>query len=279
MSALFILKPFAAQARGKRLKEMLSAEICAAPPGVSGLVLGTGRDYQEAQGDEQAMWLSWCAQPGCVLLLIPPFRTGAAFGPKNWGVVDLDGVPIFPTPANPLLGCVAGEIRFRLSGSLSRPLNPGIEVDVSPMINGCFRRHPDSGLFAVSGVPLWSLNLLDQGDLVKAWLMAWLELAGKPVAIASSGERNAELPLGQQHFAILLHLCPGIHGGREAALNALTWSPNIELDRQTAESAYGELEAAGLAEEGKLTAMGLAQLERSPYWPYADALMRRKDVS
>jgi hypothetical protein len=278
MSELHMMAAFAAQARGRRLKDMLGAAVCSAPPGGPGLVLGAGQDYQGSRGDEQTAWLTWCAQPGSVLLLVPPFRTGASYGPKNWGVADLEGAPTFPAPANGLLAQVAGEVKLRLSGSLARPLHAGIEVDVSPMINGCYRCHPASGVFAVTCVPLWSLNLLEQGSLVKAWLLAWLELAGKPTAAAPREETNAGLLLGQQHFAVMLHLCPGTHRGRAAALDALTWSPNLDVERQAAEDAYGELEAAGLAENGKLTAKGLAELERSPYWPYAEALMRRKDV-
>lgn len=277
MSTLYILSSFAAQARGRRLKDTVGAESCATPPGGLGLVLGTGRDYQGAGGDEQAAWLSWCAQPGGVLLLMPPFQIGTAYGPKNWSVEELAGAPVFPAPANALLAKVAGEISLRLSGSLARPRHPGIEVDVSPMMNGCFRRHPASGLFAVTCVPLWSLYLLEHGALVKAWLLTWLELAGKPTADGAQERKNHDLSLGQKHFAIMLHLCPGTHGSRKAALESLMWSPHIGLEKEEAESAYLELETAGLAENGKLTAKGLAQLERSPYWPYAEALMRRKE--
>ncbi|MEI6149850.1 MAG: hypothetical protein WCS01_12175 [bacterium] len=118
MSELHMMAAFAAQARGRRLKDMLGAAVCSAPPGGPGLVLGAGQDYQGSRGDEQTAWLTWCAQPGSVLLLVPPFRTGASYGPKNWGVADLEGAPTFPAPANGLLAQVAGEVKLLNSSAV-----------------------------------------------------------------------------------------------------------------------------------------------------------------
>ena len=54
------------------------------------------------------------------------------------------------------------------------------------------RKHSNSGLFAVTTLPLWSLNLLDHAEVLVSWLSWFIDHAGVANSIAEEKTELAE---------------------------------------------------------------------------------------
>jgi hypothetical protein len=271
MNPIQIIGKLAAHPRGKRLHQMLESSVGEALPEGDGVVLAMGSDYQNRSLAEQRTWLEWAARPGRTLLLLPPFRTGVRHEPNDWEIMPLESPPKFASSENAVLRLTAGETSAAIKRGLLPPASPAIGTGSSPQLNGLHRRHPDSGLFAVTTIPIWSLALADSPIAVKEWLAAWLSMSGQPVAVEAKSAGTGFEPT-QLHFALLLHLLSGEYSSRQAALEALAWSEVFDLSDNDAPRLLGELENAGLAVNGSATSTGKQALLDSPYREYAIAL-------
>ncbi|MGH2248828.1 hypothetical protein ACQ1Y8_15640, partial [Enterococcus faecalis] len=73
------------------------------------------------------------------------------------------------------------------------------------------RKHSNSGLFAVTTLPLWSLNLLDHTEVLVDWLNWFVDHAGVTTPVA---EEKAELAayLPDKYDLVVLLLLDAGHG-------------------------------------------------------------------
>jgi len=241
------------------------------PPDQAGVCFANGQDYQSRALADQNVWLDWASRPGCVFLLVPPFRTGVRCQPRDWEVTPASSVPETHHTDHQVIRLTGPEITGFVASGLARPSDSKLVLSSGKQVSGLFRRHPDSGLFAVTTVPIWSLALADLPGVLLEWLDAWIGLAGK--AVIPEPQAAAAFVLRPLHYSVLLYLASGNYSDRESALRALTWSDTFELAEPEVAVLLQELEKAGLAENGKLTAAGKQALFESPYYAFAEAVM------
>lgn len=272
MPTFYLLGKLAENPRGKRLQKYLSATPTLDPPEGVGLCLGSGQDYQTRTPGEQRKWLAWAARSGCALLLIPPFQTATRHEPSGWEFAVQEMPPALDHSAPPVLRLTQPEMSVCLAHGLARTLNPMIDGGTRSQHNGLFRKHPDSGIFAVTAIPVWSLALADHVPALIEWLSAWVSLAGQPADVAKPVEPGAFEPT-QRHFSVLLYLASSNFPNRAAALEALAWNDTFELGDADVPSLLDDLQSAGLTADGALTAEGRRSLLESPYRHYAEAYL------
>nr|WP_320125888.1 hypothetical protein [uncultured Shewanella sp.] len=134
------------------------------------------------------------------------------------------------------------------------------------------RKHSNSGLFAVTTLPLWSLSLLDHSDALVDWLNWFVAHAGLAAPIAEEKAELVDYSPDKYDLVVLLLL----HAGKGKSLTVLTESHVVRLmfdvhslditKRSKVLLQYGFINEAGLTESGKNS------LQASQYWTYSPLL-------
>jgi hypothetical protein len=272
MTTYYLIGKLADSPRGKRLLKSLAATPTAQPPAGTGVCLASGQDYQTRTPAEQRHWLKWAACPGSALLLVPPFQTSVRQEPNSWEMLSLEKTPALDATAHPVLRLTKPEMNVCVARGLTRTLNSALDGPTAPQLCGLFRKHPDSGIFAVTAVPVWSLALADHVPALTEWLAVWLTLAGRPADAAPPSSPPAFEPT-QPHYSVLLYLASGKFSSRAAALEALAWNDTFELTGEDVPSLLDDLEAAGMVAAGALSETGWRTLLESPYRRYAEVYL------
>ena len=187
-------------------------------------------------------------------------------------MASLEKTPGLDVTAHPVLRLTLVEMNVSVARGLTRTLNSALDGPTAPQLGGLFRKHPDSGIFAVTAVPVWSLALADYVPALTEWLAAWLTLAGHPADAARPASPRAFEPT-QSHYSVLLYLASGKFSSRAAALESLAWNDTFELSREDVPSLLDDLEAAGLIAAGALSETGRRTLLESPYRRYAEVYL------
>ncbi|MBL9106387.1 MAG: hypothetical protein JNL82_36025 [Myxococcales bacterium] len=249
-------------ARGRTLVAAVDAASGDPPP--HGVALAFGKDAQQ-HTDQLARWVDWAREPGCVLVLMPPFQRGSCDVPTPWEA----------RRADPLAGgegqlgrTLARERQYELRGDLVP-----IERVAGQVVTGAWRRHPTAGLVVITTLPLWSLLVLDHRAALRAWLEDLLVQAGVPRAVTEAPVPEAFQP-SLDDWTLLLHLCTGPYVDGRAALAALANSDVFRVDGPTAAAALARVQSAGWAKGGALTNEGRQALVASPYALHARDLSR-----
>ena len=254
--------------RSRVLQSSVAAQSVEDKPRDSGLCLLFGTDFQDAPEQLQRDWYDWSQEPGRTLLLIPPFNTGQCTVPCEWEILNRSGAGIHQDL--PLLQALAPEVRYELLGQLQVATNlDGTWNDLS-ICTAYYRKHPHSGVFAITCLPLWSLVVLDCERELQAWLEKLLSLAGTPVETEAIQTTSFEPRL--EHFTVMLHLLTERFSNETAVLTALQSSPIFVMDIKEAHSCLSELQSHWLVEGVQLTEQGHDVIRASPYAAYADAL-------
>lgn len=271
---IWLVGTLANHARGKVLAEATGATPTDALPEEHGLCLAFGTDFQDQTTVKQNDWAKWAEPAGRTLLLIPPFRLAESVVPVSWRVYRPQKVD--STGAESLAKLLATEVRFELTGTLQVAVDVGGQWIGGGFHTAYFRRHPHSGVFAMTCLPLWSLTILDHREVAQNWMERIAGIAGEPTPQTEADREAPQFQPSREHFALMLHLCEREFGGRDEALARLADSPVLAIPEDAARLHLQELEAAGLATEGKLTDTGEAALVASPYGVYATALRRNR---
>jgi hypothetical protein len=255
--------------RGRRLADLTGAKIATAPEPGSRICLFFGNEFQKLDKALQSDWLDWSQTPGSVFLLLPPFLLGPVTTLLDWEVLNIG--PVLDSMTPPMTRRLSGEVRLQFKGAFQVPAKPAGAWD-NGTVNTCFyRRHPHSGLFAATCLPLWSLALLDAKADLQEWLADLSSLAGNSTEDAQKVS-VATLDLRSEHYALLLHLCSDQFSSSEEAIKALSKSEFFRLPAFSASRYLSELETQGLAKAGSLTRAGRSTLAESSYQPYAAEL-------
>ena len=273
MPSFYLIGKLGDNPRGKRLVGSLSAVATAGPPEGCGMCIGSGQDYQTRRPEEQRQWLTWASQPGCVLLMVPPFQTGVKSDPNSWEFSRIETPPSLESSAHEVLRLTLPEISVFLQRGLAQTQHPLIDGGSRTLLHGLYRKHPDSGLFAATAVPVWSIALADHPEALLEWLSAWLSLAGSPTETDDSSVATDFEPT-QSHYSVLLYLVSGNFANRAAALSALEWNDVFEISGEDVRSLLDDLENAGLVEDAHVSPDGRESLLASPYHHYAEAYFK-----
>jgi hypothetical protein len=272
MTSIHIIGKLADNPRGKRLQKYLAANLSTELPEGTGLCLAGGQDYQTKTPAEQRSWLAWAAHPGNALLLVPPFQTAVRHEPNNWEISSLEGPPACDSSAHQVLQLTQQEISASISRGLAPTMNALIDGGTRSQLSGLFRKHPDSGIFAATVVPVWSLALADHIPALVEWFSEWQLLAGRPIHDADSADSKTFEPT-QLHYSLMLYLAYGNFPDRAAALEALEWNDTFDFSDRDVGSLLDDVTAAQWASNATLTDLGRNALMTSPYRAFAETYL------
>jgi hypothetical protein len=268
-SPVWLLGTLATHARGKVLIEAIDASAAHVLPPEYGLCIAFGSEFQEHDEESQREWARWAEPAGRTLLLVPPFKMIETTIPVPWRIYRPQKVE---AEADRLTKLLASEVRYELTGSLQVAMDIGGQWKGGGINTGYYRKHPHSGLFAITCLPLWSLMVLDHREVLQNWLRALHGLAGEPTPQRGVDEQSLAFRPSKDHFAMLLHLCEQVFSNADEAVAALADSPVLTMPEVAARQCLQQLEAAELAVDGKLTDAGRSLLLESPYAAYAEAM-------
>lgn len=271
---IWLLGLLATHARGKVLSEAIGAIGVESLPNEFGLCLAFGADFQMADSPTQQAWVNWSVLSGRTLLLIPPFNITECKLPASWRAFR----PQKPEPigTDTLGKLVASEVRFEIAGTLQTAVEVVGEWKGGGVHTAYYRKHPHSGLFAITCLPLWSLTVLDHRRTIQEWLETLGGLAGESAPARAVEEATTEFRPNRDHFAMMLHLCERDFTSTAEALDRLADSPVFAIPEESARPCLSSLEEAGLVNSGKLTDKGREMLLDSPYAVYATAMERTR---
>ena len=271
---IWLMGSLATHARGRVISDAVGAIVVESLPSEGGTCLAFGSDFQSRDTPTQQLWVSWPVLSGRTLLLIPPFNVSECKLPVPWRAYR----PHKPEPlgTDTLGKLIANEVRFEIAGTLQTAVEVVGEWKGRGVHTAYYRKHPHSGLFAITCLPLWSLTVLDHRRTVQEWLGTLGALAGESAATIAVEEVTTEFRPNRDHFAMMLHLCERDFGSNDEALERLADSPVFAIPSESARRCLETLHEAGFVDNGKLTEKGRSMLLDSPYAVYATAMERNR---
>lgn len=236
----------------------------------AGFVLMTGEQLQ-ASPDQQAECISWARQASCTLLLLPPYKEGPIFPTLDW-VIELTSSPLVNTQPESLESILASELSHRLLG-MDGACTTAAPVGDLACHTRYWKTHSNSGLIAATTLPLWSISLLDHADKVRVFLAELDKHTGK-ASVAIPKNEPQEETLRPQDITVLV-CCYGFDLSTAEKLSDRLRGyavPLLNLASFDLPESFNRLRRGGLLEEKGLTEAGLAFLQASKYWPFAENL-------
>jgi hypothetical protein len=272
LPSIYLTGTLAEHRRGRILKSTLDAQAANILPDKPGIGLLFGTDFQENK-ETQLSWFTWSQAPGHTLLLIPPFKSATCSLPVDWEAMRRTNPASIQ--GNPFLQLLATEVQFEFRGQFQVAQPNGLWDDQS-FCTLFYRKHPHSGIFAVTCLPLWSLLVLDHASELQNWLKVLHSLVGTAHASLSDNqteEKSNSFQPQPQHFTLLLHLLTKQFSDELSAIDTLKASPIFQpIETEIAEASLKDLQANDLVCGTKLTQAGRSVLANSPYGIYAQEL-------
>lgn len=236
----------------------------------AGFVLMTGEQMQ-ASPELQAECISWARQPGCTLLLLPPYKEGPILPSLDW-VIELTSSPLANAQPESLESILAGELSHRLQG-MDGTCTTATSLGDLAYHTRYWKAHSNSGLIAATTLPLWSINLLDHVDKVGAFLAEIDKHTGKP-SVPTPKEEPQEDTLHPQDVTVLV-CCYGFDLATVEGLSERLCGyavPLLNLASFDLPESFNRLRRGGFLDDKGLTETGLAFLRASKYWSFAENL-------
>ncbi len=268
---LYLTPELQAHRRGRFLASLLGiSQSPAHGLPQAGFVLMTG-ELVQASPDLQEECAVWARQPGCSLLLLPPYQEGRIFPFLDW-IVGF-GSPNQVVAKQPSLGSLLEEeVSYRLhgiDGACSEDTLSGEQASHTRY----WKAHSNSGLLAATTLPLWSISLLDEAALVHRFLGKIERHCG--VSSVSAEETMPQKDVIRPEDVTVLVCSYGFNvATAESLLSRLkTYAvPLLDLDNLDLPGSIVRLTSAGLVNDHGLTEQGLAYLKGSQYWIFAETL-------
>ena len=270
----WLLGKLADHARGQTLADLLGSVKTEAVPNGDGVCCLFATDFQGGDDAFRKRCMDWCLRPGRTLLLVPPMKLEDCKQPQPWR--PLAAVAIDASKSKGLAKLLAPELKYEMTTDMLPTKTVDGEWNRGGINTAHYKKHPNSGLFAVTCLPVWSLSVLDHSKHLIAWLNELHALAGEAIEEEVATADEARFAPSHEHFALMLHLTSGRWKNRDSALRALKSSLVLTLPPERADKCLKELEDNGLASDGDLTDRGKEILLSSPYAVYAGALEKNQ---
>lgn len=268
---LYLTPELQAHRRGRFLTSLLgiSQSVEQGLP-QTGFVLMTG-ELVQASPDLQQECAAWVRQPGCSLLLLPPYQEGSIFHFLDWVIELASSIPVAEQPS--LESILEGELSYRLhgmDGACAEDMPSGELASHTRY----WKAHSNSGLLAATTLPLWSISLLDQAALVHDFLDKIERHCGLPSV--SAEETKPQDAIRAEDVTVLVCSYGFNVATAEGLLSRLkTYAvPLLNLDNFDLPGSIVRLRNAGLINDFGLTEQGLAYLMGSNYWAFAETLRK-----
>ncbi|MBD1583432.1 hypothetical protein [Pseudoalteromonas sp. S16_S37] len=272
--SIYLSAALASNRKGRFLQSVagatpLESDWLSSPPAGGLLLVQAGEltDHEACQN----LYL-WAMQAGCAALVINPQITELATLAKLPFALDWSLAPATLSAHEPeltaLLASETDQMITGFAGSADRLQHMAGDAVHTRYI----RKHSNSGLLAVTTLPLWSLSLLDHAEILVSWLNWFLDHAGLAAPIAEKKTALAEYSPDKYDLVVLLLL----FAGSGKSLTALCENEAVKLmfdvhslditKRSEILLQHGFINEAGLTEAGKTA------LKTSQYWAYAPLL-------
>ncbi len=265
-----LIGKLAGHPRGRSLITSLGAVPRGSNPDGDGICLSFASELQDVGIDQQKSLVAWAHEPCRTLLLLPPLKLDEFKVPVSWRVINAGTIDSSKNKG--LSKLLSAEIKYELITEMQPAKLIDGEWSGGGINTAYFRKHPNSGVFAVTTLPLWSLTTLDHKQQLFDWLQQLHSLAGLPIEQEEMPDATQDLKLTPDHFALMLHLVSGRWKNRQSALRSLQDSVVLSLPESRALICMEDLENNWLADQGKLTEQGKFALQASPYKAYASTL-------
>ena len=257
--------------RGRFLASLLAiaSRSDAALP-ATGFVLMTGEQFQMSP-EFQTECLSWARQPGCTLLLLPPYKEGAILPSLDWAI-QLESYSVANRQPESLEEILVGELSHSLHGMDGTGIASSVSDDATYHTR-YWKAHSNSGIIAATTLPLWSISLLDRADKVRAFLSEVEGQTGKPPV--HTPENRAQVDALYPHDVTVLVCCYGFAVvTAESLLTRLKEYavPLLNLASFDLPESFHRLRRMGMLDDKGITEGGLSFLRTSNYWSFAENL-------
>lgn len=236
----------------------------------TGFVLMIGEQFQMSP-ELQAECLSWARQPGCTLLLLPPYKEGAILPSLDWAI-QLESFSAANPQTESLEGILVGELSHSLHGMDGTGI-AGSVLDDATCHTRYWKAHSNSGIIAATTLPLWSISLLDRADKVRAFLEEVEKQTGKSGVHTPKDETQADA-LHPQDVTVLV-CCYGFAVVTAEGLLVRLQGyavPLLNLASFDLPESIHRLRLLGMLDDGGIAEGGLSFLRNSSYWPFAENL-------
>ena len=268
---LYLTPELRSHRRGRFLASLLtigSRSESALPK--TGLVLMTGEQFQMSP-ELQTECLSWARQPGCTLLLLPPYKEGAILPSLDWAI-QLESYSVANRQPESLVGILAGEVSHSLHGMDGTGIAGSVSDDATCHTR-YWKAHSNSGIIAATTLPLWSISLLDRADKVRAFLAEVEGQTGKRAV--HTPEDKAPVDALHPHDFTVLVCCYGFSVVTAESLLARLKGyavPLLNLASFDLPESIHRLRLMGMLNDRGVTEGGLSFLRTSNYWSFAENL-------
>lgn len=269
---LYLTPELQAHRRGRFLASLLGiSQTCELGLPKTGFALMTGEALQ-ASRETQEECAAWVRQPGCSLLLLPPYQEGVVIHFLDW-VVELAPSSSAAVNQASLMSMLAGEMTYNLRG-----MDGACAEDMSQGELTCHTRywkaHSNSGLLAATTLPIWSISLLDQAALVNDFLANIERHCGLPSVSEKEIKPQENDAIRPEDVTVLVCSYGFNVATAEGLLSKLkTYAvPILNLASFDLPESMVRLRNAGLMHDNGLTEQGLAHLMGCKYWAFAESL-------
>lgn len=257
--------------RGRFLSSLLEAQPLTETLPHEGCVLMIGKDFQQLTTDEKQIWWEWVQLSGHVLMLLPPYNSGLVDEKLDWQVKFTELVSPLESSLTQLLGSEVTQELSAKQGVSDRKL--GHYWGTSAFNTRYDKHHAASGVFAATCLPLWSISLLDNSDLLLEWFTLFEQLAGTPNSIESKPTEE-QVQLQNIDYSILACILAWNVISANQLMGHLAGQafPIFQFLPFEVEAGFERLIAVGYIDTKGLTSPGLEALKNSAYWLYAEQL-------
>lgn len=271
---IFLSEYLSGVSKGRILKRLIKPEIAGQVLPESGLLLVSAK---ELNIDNINFYVDWSQQAGCALLILEPHEQLMELCKQT--NLELDWILEYSEHTI----CEHDAFDFQILQSEILQSFRGYSGSYEPVKHHIgdlvhtryIRRHSNSGVFAVTTLPLWSVNLLDAANQVKAWLNWFLDHCGTKSNGAHVVEVVNTYKLNQLDYTVLLlvHLLPEYSCGH--IKEKIEHLGIFDLNQLDLLNRYGILENEKFIANKNLTQKGITALQDSYIWNYAEPLAQQ----
>lgn len=261
--------------RGRFLASLLDVEEWMEDqPPESGLVLVSGEVLQQST-EKRTQYVSWARSPGRCLLLIPPFQLGSLIDDLDWRMSYASSSK-HALEGQSVAQRVASEIQYQIGGrDGSSESGAGHHWDDHTFHTRYWKAYSNSGLIGITVLPLWSISLMDHAELLVSFLSWFAGQCGK-ASPKSVSEEDTKQTLEPEDHAVLV-CCYGLGVSSAAELSATINQfevPFLNLNGFDLIASFQRLGSLNYVDHQGPTDAGVAYLQESPYWGFAEHLQR-----
>jgi len=269
---IFLSPSLAANRKGRFLRGVLHAEILNHESVLElpdkGLLLLEGADLSSQECADELF--NWSMQCGCAALVLSPIVANepvlkALPLSLDWKLETVDQV----VASDGMVSIVAAEVSQQVLGLVG-----GAEAVLhkanSTVHTRYVKKHSNSGLFALTTLPLWSVSLLDHADSLTEWLSWFVLHCGEPAQQLDN--KLVARQLSPLDYSVLLLASVGKGCSLEEISQKASRLQLFNLEELDLHNRWIDLEEYGYISQSKITELGLDELKKSPYWSYADLL-------